>query len=44
MEQLVNVLLAIDQIHTIEQSIVDCGPGLCELKQVYWHTCPTLSA
>ncbi len=35
MDPLVNVLLAIDQAHTVPQRAYDCGPGLGGLNQVY---------
>ncbi len=35
MDQLVNVLLAIDKVHTVPQRALDCEPGLGGLNQVY---------
>ncbi len=28
MDQLINILLAIDKAHTVPQMALDCGPGL----------------
>ncbi len=43
MDQLVNVLLAIDKANTVLQKAPDCGPGLSGLNQVYGPIRPTLS-
>ncbi len=44
MDELVNVLLAIDKVITVPQRALNCRPGLGELSQVYMPNCPTLSA
>ncbi len=41
MGQLVNVLLAIDKVHTVPQRAMDCGLGFGGLNQVYEPNCPT---
>ncbi len=40
MDQLVNVILAIDKVHTALQRVLDCRPGLGGLKQVMGPTIP----
>ncbi len=35
MGQFSNVLLAIDEAHTVTQRALDCGPGIGGLNQVY---------
>ncbi len=42
MGQLVNVILTIDKVHTAPQKILDYGPGLGGLNQVYGTNHPTL--
>ncbi len=37
MGQFSKVLLAIDNAHTVPQRVMDCGPGLGGLNQVYEH-------
>ncbi len=44
MDQLVNILLAIDKANTVPYSVLDCEPGLGGLKQVYEPVHPTSSA
>ncbi len=44
MDQLVNVLLAIDKSHTAPHNALDCELALGELNQVYGPNCPTPSA
>ncbi len=34
MDQLINVILTIDKVHTTPQRALDCRPGLCGLNQV----------
>ncbi len=41
MEELVNVLLAIDKACTVLQKALDCRPGLGGLNQVYGPHHPT---
>ncbi len=43
MDQLVNVLLAIDKAYTQHQRAQKCRPGLGKLNQVYGHNHPTPS-
>ncbi len=35
MDQLINVLLAIDKAHTVPQRALDCEPGFGGLNQVH---------
>ncbi len=43
MNQLLNLLLAIDKAHTVPQMILNCEPGLGGLNQVSGHNHPTPS-
>ncbi len=40
MDHLVNVLLAMDRARTGPHGVLDCGPGLYGLNQVYWSNHP----
>ncbi len=40
MDQLVNVILAIDKVLTELQSVIDCSSGLGGLNQIYGPNCP----
>ncbi len=44
MDQLVNVLLAIDKVYKASYRALDCRPDLGGLNQVYGPNCPTSSA
>ncbi len=44
MDQLVNILLAIDKAHAAQQRALDCKSGLGILNQVYGPNHPTPSA
>ncbi len=39
-DQLVNVILAIDKVHTVPQRTLECRPGLGGLNQVMGPTIP----
>ncbi len=41
MDQLVNVILAIDKVLTELQSVIDCSSGLGGLNQIDGPNCPT---
>ncbi len=43
MGQFSKVLLSIDNVDTVPQRALDCGPGLCGLNQIYGPNCPTPS-
>ncbi len=43
MGQFSKVLLVIDNAHIVPQRAMDCGPGLCGLKQVCVPNHPTPS-
>ncbi len=43
MGQFSKVLLAIDKVHTVSQRVMDCGPDLGGLNQVYGPNCHTPS-
>ncbi len=44
MDQLVNVILTIDNVHTAPQTALKCRPGLGRLNQVYGPNHPIPSA
>ncbi len=44
MDQLVNVTLTVDNVHTAPQRALDCRPGLGVLNKVYGPNHPPLSA
>ncbi len=41
MDQLMNVIITIDKVHTTAQRVLDCRPGLGGLTQVYGPNHPT---
>ncbi len=41
MDQLVNVLWAIDKAHTVQQRVLGYRPGMCGLNKVYGPNHPT---
>ncbi len=41
MDQFSKVILAIDKLHTVLQTALDCRPGLGWLNQVYGPSRPT---
>ncbi len=43
MDQPMNVILTIDNVHTSPQNVLDCIPYLCGLNQVYGPNHPTPS-